>query len=121
MLPPASTFPIPTTTTDVALVGGASVLTFYGFTETTGAAAAEVQLFDGSGTNGALIVDVALLQGESTRDLIPAPGLMVSVGLFLHVVSGSVQGSVWTVPGDLVDDWVITQGYRPVFGGQRTQ
>lgn len=117
-LPPARTLPIATTTASGLLVGGASILTFYGFTETTGAAGAEVELIDGDGTSGAVIVNVTLQQGESTRDLIPAPCLNVRTGLYLHVVSGSIKGSVWIVPAELAEPFELTQGEHPVWRGE---
>lgn len=112
----ARTIPIATTTTDLTVIGGASVLFGWTWIETTGSAVANVELYDGSGTNGALIVPVALNSGESTRDLWGHPGLGVQTGLFLHVVSGSVKGSLWIVPGEVYDEYVIEQGYRGVFG-----
>ncbi len=118
MLPPARTRPIATTTTDLLLVGGASILTFYNFTETTGGAGAEIELYDGEAATGARIVSVTLTGGESTRDLIPKPGLGCYVGLFLHVVSGSIKGAVWTVTGELVGPYVAVQGLVPFWAGQ---
>ena len=117
MLPPSTIIPIPTTTTDLSLLGGASVLTGWSFIETTGAAAAELQLFDGSSTTGALITDISLTQGQSTRDLMCANGVQIRFGLFMHVVAGSVRGSVWAVPGELYNDFMVGQGYRAVPAG----
>lgn len=117
MLPPARTVPIATTTTDEKLVGGASILTFYNFTETTGSASAEVELYDGDDATGALIVNVTLNQGESTRDPLPKPGLGCRQGLFLNVVSGSIKGSVWIVPGEIIGPYVAVQGLAPFWRG----
>lgn len=117
MLPPARTVPIAETTTGSLLVGGASVLTFYGFTEQTGAADAHVQLYDGSSNLGALIVDVTLNQGESTRDLIPRPCLYVRGDLWFEVVSGTVAGSVWVVPLERIAAYAAAQGIAPFWAG----
>ena len=112
----ARTLPIATTTTDTTPITGTLVLFGWTWIETTGSAAAGVELYDGSSTGGALIVPVALNQGESTRDLWGHPGLHVQTGLFLHVTSGSIKGSLWYVPGNVYDEYVIEQGYRGVFG-----
>lgn len=116
-LPGARTTPIPTTTAGYLLVAGASLLAGWSFIETTGGAPAELALYDGAGTNGALIADIALAAGESTRDLIPAPGLAVHTSLYLDVVSGSIRGAVWLTPAVIIDGYAFAEGYVPVSAG----
>jgi hypothetical protein len=73
-------------------------LTFWSFTETTGAATAEIRLFDGSSAGGASIADITLAAGQSTRDWLGHDGLPYETGLFLQVVSGTVNGQVFSIP-----------------------
>lgn len=63
--------------------------------ETTGAAGALIELFDGSDVNSPSIVPIALKAGESSRDWLGAPGITLDRGLFVSVLSGTVRGSVW--------------------------
>lgn len=116
-LPPARTIPIAVTTTDVLLINGAGILTFYNFTETTGSATAAVQLFDGTDDGGALLTDVTLLANESTRDPIPTPCVAFRNALFLEVLSGSVKGAVWVIPGEQVNAYMTMQGVDPIWLG----
>lgn len=73
-------------------------ITFWSFTETTGAASAHVQLWDGSSAGGGLIADITLLAGQSTRDGFTPHALPYETGLFLTVVSGSINAQVYAVP-----------------------
>jgi hypothetical protein len=63
--------------------------------ETTGAAGALVELFDGSDTNSPSVAPIALKASESTREWFGVPGITLDRGLFLSVLSGAVRGSVW--------------------------
>jgi hypothetical protein len=38
-----------------------------------------------------------LLAGQSVRDVVNDFGLNITTGIFVRVISGSVQGSVWSV------------------------
>lgn len=69
----------------------------YGFAliETTGAAGATLELFDGSDTNSPSVCPVTLKAGESTREWFGPPGITLDRGLFVSVLSGAVRGSVW--------------------------
>lgn len=116
-LPGARTTPIATTTTGELLVGGALLLVGWSFIETTGAAVAELALYDGSSNGGALIADIALSAGESVRDLISGAGLACYTSLFLDVVAGSIRGAVWTHPATVIDGYAFAEGYRPAWAG----
>ena len=89
--------PVPVTTQSQALFAGDSLVVGWSFKETTGAAAAELWLIDGNDANGMPFAFITLSAGQSTRDLTNDFGLNVTTGLFVRVVSGSVQGSVWVV------------------------
>lgn len=116
-LPAARTTPIPTTTADRLLIGGALLLHGWAFVETTGADPAELELIDGSGTNGALVVPITLSSGESTRDTFPGTGIGIYTSLFLNIVSGSVRGAVWTTPATIIEGHAFAQGVRPIWSG----
>lgn len=79
------------------VVAGECLLSGFTFAETTGAAAATVDLFDGGGTGGQFIARIALTPGQSQRDLLPWPGVHCEVGLFVNVVAGTVLGAAWVV------------------------
>jgi hypothetical protein len=62
--------------------------------ETTGAAGASFQVFDGSGIGGQLIDTVSLLAGQSTRDYYRCGEYPYETGLYINVVSGTFEGVV---------------------------
>jgi hypothetical protein len=80
-----------------AAVPGECVLAGFAFAESTGAASATVDLFDGGGTGGQFICRVNLVASESVRESLPFPGVHCEVGLFVNVVAGTVLGSVWAI------------------------
>lgn len=87
---------------DVPLAGGDGVLfegqgSFSGWSvrETTGAAAASFELYDGGGVNGQLLATAVIASGTSDNHNGPAGGVEVESGLFLHVVSGTLKGVVY--------------------------
>lgn len=114
---PARTVPVPAGAASQLLVAGASIVTGWSWTETTGGASAELALYDGNGNNGALIADITLTQGESTRDLIALTGIGIRTGLYLDVVSGSIRGAVWVLPGEFWEQYELVQGERAVWRG----
>lgn len=75
---------------------------FYSFTETSGGGTAKVRLWDGSAAGTGLIASITLLASESTRDPITMHGLPYSTGLYLELVSGTVEGQVFSL---LQRDW----------------
>lgn len=93
---PVQSITIPVTTTGNAPLSGDSLLCGWSFAETTGTAGATLVLWDGSDTTGQQIAFVNLAAGETTRDTLPFPGIYCTRGLFVQVVTGSVQGVVWT-------------------------
>jgi hypothetical protein len=74
----------------------AKMLTGWALAETSGTASAAVYIYDGSNASGSLLAPVNLAAFESTRDILPAPGLPITSGqLYVQVVSGTIQGAVW--------------------------
>lgn len=63
--------------------------------EATGAAAAELDLLDGTNVDGNLLFPITLAAGESSREWFGPSGISFGVGLFTQLVSGSVTGTVW--------------------------
>jgi hypothetical protein len=77
------------------VMGGRGVLRGYSFRETSGTAPAVLRILGGIDAFGALIATVALSPGESVRDYFGESGLRTNIGLYLQLVSGVVEGSVW--------------------------
>lgn len=117
MIPLARSFQIPTRTTDLALGTGFYAVTGWAFRETTGTAGAVLEIIDGIDANGNLIAPITLLANESTRDLQGIVPLGVEMGIFVHVVSGSVKGALWAVPGSELGDIAIERGLGHVWSG----
>lgn len=92
---PATTNQLLVETTDsVAEVPQA--LLGWSLAESTGSAAAKVRIYDGTGTSGRLMAVIALVSGASSHVYMAQGGLELFNGaLYLQVVSGSVEGSVY--------------------------
>jgi hypothetical protein len=118
MIPAARPIPIFDTTNDVAVASGLTLITGWSFAEITGAAPAIFALYDGSSNSGALIAYITLNAGESTRDLIPEPFLACMSGLYLSMINGEIEGSIWAIEATLVDGLAFAQGARPFWTGE---
>lgn len=80
------------------VVASAGTLAGWSLHETTGAAGAVVRLHDGVDTSGDVVAAVSLAAGaDSTRWLLPH-GVGFAGGLFCEVVSGAVEGALYTGP-----------------------
>ena len=88
--------PVPATAQSVAVDGASGRLVFYSWRETTGAAGAVFRLWDGSSNQGAMLLTFSLTAGESVREIPGMHTVPYEVGLFLEIVSGTVEGSVIT-------------------------
>jgi hypothetical protein len=88
--------PQPASATGLA-VPGECLLAGWSFAESTGAAVATVDLFDGSGVGGAFLGRVDLAAGASREFACPYPGVHCENGLFVNVVAGAVLGAVYAV------------------------
>lgn len=81
----------------------------WALTEATGTAGATVRLFDGSGDSGVLRNTITLLANESTEDEYKLFQFRYENGLYLQVVSGSVEGCFDVIP------WAVwPHHYEPI-------
>lgn len=89
---PASALPISGSSQSLG-VGVPSL--YYGFTlrETTASATATVRIYDGTTAAGTLLETVKLASGESAREFYNG-GIRVGTGVYVSIVSGTVEGSV---------------------------
>lgn len=85
---------IPTGQSGVVL-GGPLLLFGWSLRESTGAAPAQLDVYDGADQTGQPVATVTLAAGESTRDWLGLPGLYCRRGVFVNAVAGSVAGAVW--------------------------
>lgn len=70
---------------------------FVGFAllETTGAAAADIEIFDGADAGGTSLAPISLSSGQSIRDFFGLDGPICSQGIAVKVSVGSVRGSIY--------------------------
>lgn len=90
-------FTVPGPAVSGSLDGAGGRIAFYAFRETSGASAAVIRLWDGSNNAGNLLLPISLNPGESVREVPGMHTLPYEVGLFLEVVSGTVEGQVTTL------------------------
>ncbi len=92
---PARAIQIPTTTADQVVLGPRAIM--YGWTlrETTGSAAAVARLHNGQDSTGPIAASIGLVAGGSEIQGPAGPGVLMDAGVYLEVVSGSVEGSVF--------------------------
>lgn len=102
---------IPATSTDLAFVTRGGRLFGWAVEESTGSATAKLELMDGTSNNGQRIVPITLLANESTRDVWGKPGVLIQTGVWLHLVAGSVRGTIYFLP--LSEEEILRQaGYQ---------
>lgn len=99
---PSQSQAFPATTTGIILIQGRGVLTGWAVKETTGAAPAVLNVWDGTDNRGLLLAPVNLASNESNREWFSDWGVAFSRGLFVEVTSGSVSGALWIIPQELV-------------------
>lgn len=85
---------IPVTTADIPLYNLQGYVCRVSFRETTGTASAVFNIYDGSGTTGQLIACFQLPAGQSANFRYNPYDLPFDGGLYLNMVSGSIQGAV---------------------------
>jgi hypothetical protein len=92
---------LPVTASRLALPGGdVAVLVGWSISETTGAATASFRLHDGKDATTPQFTRVNLAANESNRDTIGRNGAICFSGrVFLAVVSGSIEGVLFWLPG----------------------
>lgn len=118
MLPAARSIPCPVTTASRVLATGLWIVTGWSFKETTGAAPATLELYDGRNINSTFVAAINLAAGESTRDLLAGNGLACEVGIFVARLTGSIKGAVWATPGIDYNGVAAMRGERPVWAGE---
>lgn len=95
---PAVPLPFPALAAGGVLISGRGVmLVGWSVIETTGAAAAEVDLFDGHDASGTPVAYVSLSASQSSREALPRPGLALERGLWVQWITGSTKGVLWVV------------------------
>jgi hypothetical protein len=94
-LAPQTSIPLGPYTASGAILTGAGYLCGWSVAETSGSAAAAVRFWDGAGTNGQQIARVGVVQSDS-KDAGPfVTGLYCPRGLYLQVVSGAAEVTVY--------------------------
>lgn len=86
--------PIKTGAVSGGLLGRNAHVTTVVLAETTGAAAASVDVIDGNDASGPVILPIRLAQGTSVSLSLGRPGVPFGTGVYLRVNSGSVVGSL---------------------------
>lgn len=82
----------------LAPTGVCKQLIGWALAETSGLNTATLRIWDGVNTEGSVMVRINLAANESTRDRSGPPGIQcVSGGLYLQIVSGSVEGVIYWV------------------------
>jgi hypothetical protein len=76
----------------------AGQLAGYALRETSGGTPAIVRLLDGFDATGDLLLPISLTGAESVRDWFLPAGISFGTGLFVQVVSGTVEGVVFMAP-----------------------
>lgn len=87
--------PVPTTTADLTLLTMEVRLCGWSLLETTGAASASALIRNGAGAANEIAAAVALAQGSSETIWLGDRGVRCDGGLFLDVLAGSLQGTLW--------------------------
>lgn len=92
----ALALPVGTTTNALTMLSNsAGRVVGWALKETTGLATAELDLLDGTNTDGDLLAPITLAPSESVRDWFGPAGISFGRGLFAQLVSGSISGTVW--------------------------
>jgi hypothetical protein len=113
-LPGARPFALPSTSGGFLVASGAVYVLGWAFKESTGSAAASVDIYDGLGTGGVLIAPISLSSGESTRDYPPPPGIECRQGCYVNIASGGVVGSLWALMAVIYDEYALVEGDIPI-------
>lgn len=92
---PVKPVPIGTKTAGSSILSTAADLIGWSLKETTGAAAATVNIYNGTSNKGTLVAALAIPSGSTDRYSLDMFGVYCDSGIYLDVVSGSVTGSVW--------------------------
>lgn len=117
---PAQSMAIPTTGVGgVIVVQGRGVLKGWAFRETTGAAVATLNLWDGTNNAGLLLSPLGLASAGHESIWLGEQGVSYTRGLFIEVTAGSVIGALWVMPQEFiaVDDLNFAYVTSPATAG----
>lgn len=78
-----------------SIVTGDVYLAGWSIRETTGAAIATVQLFDGNDAGGVPVAEIGIAAGLSSNHSFGGHLLVCRNGLFVNVLAGAIAGSLW--------------------------
>lgn len=67
----------------------------YSIYETSGAASAQLNIYNGVDNTGLLVCPILLAKSQSAEDWFGPQGIELDVGLFTSVISGAVNGSLF--------------------------
>jgi hypothetical protein len=106
-------------TTSAILLSGRGILKGWAFRETTGAAVATLNLWDGTANNGLMVAPLGLASAGHESIWLGELGVSFTRGLFLEVIAGSVVGALWVVPQEIltVDGADFAYATAPSVGG----
>lgn len=77
------------------VVTGSGRLAGLAISETTGTGTAKVKIHDGVGAGAPLLFTVTLAANESIRDFFNGQGLAFTTGLYVELVTGAIDGSLF--------------------------
>lgn len=92
-------------TASKAVVNGSGLVTFATVTETSGAASATVEFYDGHDTGGQFLGRQVIPQSTTVNLAAGGPMLVFRSGLYLNVVSGTFTGVVTVKLTDSDAEW----------------
>lgn len=92
---PTIPFPLSAVATSTGVTRRPCILVGWSLRESTGGATAAVRLIDGGDATGQNVAAISLASGGSDHEGIGPDGPLCNQGLFLQIVSGSVEGSLW--------------------------
>lgn len=98
---------VPATVAGATFATGPVRLMGWALKESTGAAAAAFELYDGTDTTAQSLAPVTLVANESIRDWFGTHGIICERGLFINVTAGSVRGTLFVEllqPGTIADE-----------------
>lgn len=107
---PIESIPLGTITAGTPVTGRECRLYGWSFVETTGTDPAELVVYDGGSAGGTPVVHVTLDAGQSTRDYPPKPGLRIQSGIWVEIVSGSVDVIIQALLLSEEEIWLMAQG-----------
>lgn len=83
------------TTTTAQWFTGPARLMGWALRESTGAATAACDIYDGNDATAQVAIPFTFLANESVRDWLGPNGVLITRGAFLNVLAGSVRGALF--------------------------